>query len=251
MTPARQRDVLLLGGSSEIAIAITRRLAADGPVRPYLLGRDRGRLEEALAMLSRAGCSSGIVDLVDADDLGTHSSVIARAFQRTGGFDLALLAVGVLGAQAGLDADPDEAAEVMRVNFVGCGSLLMHCLRSMRLQGGGTVVVLSTVAAERARAGNAIYGSAKAGLDALAQGLADATADSGVRVLVVRPGFVRTRMTEGLPPAPLSTTAEEVADAIVSALDGRAHTIWVPSRLRPIFVVLRHLPRRLYRRLPL
>ncbi len=251
MTTAGPRDVLLVGGSSEIALAVARRLALDGPVRPYLLGRDRSRLEESSGMLQRAGCSGGTVDLLDADDLGTHAPVIARAFERTGGFDLAVLAVGVLGAQAGLDADPAEAAEVMRVNFVGCGSLLMHCLRSMRVQGRGTVVVLSTVAAERARAGNATYAAAKAGLDALAQGLADATADSGVRVLVVRPGFVRTRMTQGLPSAPLATTADEVADATVRALAGRAHTIWVPSRLRPVFIVLRHLPRRLYRRLPL
>ncbi len=251
MTATGRREVLLIGGSSEIALAIARRLAADGPVRPYLLGRDRGRLEESLAMLHRVGCAGGALELLDADDLDTHGPVIARAFADSGGFDLAVLAIGVLGAQEGLDADPDVAAEVMRVNFVGCGSLLLHCLRRMRGQGRGTVVVLSTVAAERARAGNAIYGAAKAGLDALAQGLGDAGAGSGVRVLVVRPGFVRTRMTHGLPAAPLATTADEVADATVRALSGRAHTIWVPGRLRPIFIVLRHLPRRLYQRLPL
>jgi decaprenylphospho-beta-D-erythro-pentofuranosid-2-ulose 2-reductase len=111
--------------------------------------------------------------------------------------------------------------------------------------------VLSTVAAERPRAANAIYGAAKAGLDALAQGLADATAGSGVRVLVVRPGFVTTRMTAGLKPAPMAATPEAVADATVRALAGRAHTIWVPGRLRVVFAVLRHLPRSLYRRLPL
>jgi decaprenylphospho-beta-D-erythro-pentofuranosid-2-ulose 2-reductase len=246
-----ERDVLLIGGSSEIALAIARRLAAEGPVRPYLLGRDRDRLERSLATLDRAGCTGGALDMLDADDLDQHGPVLARAFARTGGFDLAVLAVGVLGAQEGLDADPDEANEVMRINFVGCGSLLLHCLRRMRLRGRGTIVVLSSVAAERARAGNAIYGAAKTGLDALAQGLADATVGAGVRVLVVRPGFVRTRMTQGLPVAPLATTPDRVADATVRALAGRAHTIWVPALLRPIFVLLRHLPRRLYRRLPL
>ena len=153
--------------------------------------------------------------------------------------------------QRGLDADPAEAAEVLRANFVGGGSLLLSCLRRLREQGSGTIIVLSSVAAERARAANAIYGAAKAGLDALAQGLADATAATGVRVLVVRPGFVSTRMTAGLPRAPMATTADEVADATVRALSGRAHTIWVPAKLRPIFAVLRHLPRPLYRRLPL
>jgi decaprenylphospho-beta-D-erythro-pentofuranosid-2-ulose 2-reductase len=107
------------------------------------------------------------------------------------------------------------------------------------------------VVAERPRAGNAIYGAAKAGLDALAQGLADATAGTGVRVLVVRPGFVVDRMTEGLPKAPFATTPEAVAEATVRALAGRAHTVWVPAQLRFIFAVLRHLPRPLYRRLPI
>jgi len=139
----------------------------------------------------------------------------------------------------------------MRSNFLGAGSLLLECLRLMRERGRGTLIVLSSVAAERPRAGNAIYGAAKAGLDALAQGIADAEANSGVRVLVVRPGFVTTKMTAGLPPAPFATTPEAVADATVSALTGRAHTVWVPGRLRVAFSLLRHLPRGLYRRLPL
>jgi decaprenylphospho-beta-D-erythro-pentofuranosid-2-ulose 2-reductase len=110
--------------------------------------------------------------------------------------------------------------------------------------------VLSSVAAERPRASNAIYGAAKAGLDALAQGLADATASDGVRVLVVRPGFVRTRMTAGLEEAPFATTAAAVADATLKALAGRAHTVWVPGRLRLLFAVLRLVPRAIWRRLP-
>jgi len=121
----------------------------------------------------------------------------------------------------------------------------------MRSRGQGTVVVLSTVAVELVRASNAIYGAAKAGLDGLVQGLADAVAGSGVRVLVVRPGFVTTRMTAGLPVAPLSTTADDVAIATVAALSGRAHTIWVPRLLRVVFAILRHLPRWLFRRLPM
>jgi decaprenylphospho-beta-D-erythro-pentofuranosid-2-ulose 2-reductase len=247
---AHQR-LLLIGGSSEIALAVARRLAADGPVKPFLLGRDRARLEEAASSLLRAGTAPGEVELLDADDLPSHETVIGDAFARSGGFDVVLLAVGVLGAQQGLDADPATAAEVMRVNFVGCGSLLLNALRQLRAQGSGTLVVLSSVAAERARAGNAVYGAAKTGLDALAQGLGDATAGSGVRVLVVRPGFVASRMTAGLPPAPFATTPEAVADATVRALAGRAHTIWVPARLRYVFALLRHLPRPVYRRLPL
>jgi decaprenylphospho-beta-D-erythro-pentofuranosid-2-ulose 2-reductase len=251
MIEAAEKRVLLVGGSSEIAIAIAQRLAADGPVRPYLLGRDRDRMERALQSLRGAGCADGELDLLDASDLATHEAVVARAFERSGGFELVVLAIGVLGAQAGLDADPAVAAEVMRVDFLGCGSLLLHCLRQLRDQGRGTLVVFSTVAVERARASLAIYGAAKAGLDALAQGLADATTGSGARVLVVRPGFVKTQMTAGLAPAPFATTPEAVADATVRALATSAHTIWVPAELRYIFAVLRHLPRALYRRLPL
>jgi decaprenylphospho-beta-D-erythro-pentofuranosid-2-ulose 2-reductase len=243
--------VLLVGGTSEIGLAIVRRLAQRDPVAPVLLGRDPRRLEAALERLRCTGFGDGSTGSVDATDLDAHERVIGDAFRASGGFDVVVMAVGVLGAQAGLDADTGEAAEVMEVDFLGAGSLLIHCLRALRAQGHGTLVVLSTVAAERPRAGNAIYGAAKAGLDALAQGLADAEADSGVRVLVVRPGFVKTRMTDGLPPAPFATSAEAVAEATVAALGTRAHTVWVPSHLRYVFAILRHLPRPIYRRLPL
>ena len=243
--------VLLLGGTSEIGLAIVRRLIAEGPVRPYLLGRDREGLAGALAELERAGCRGGAVDLLEANDLDRHGKAIERAFELAGGFDTVVLAVGSLGAQAGLDADRPEALEVMRTNFIGSGSLLLEALDRLRAQGSGTLIVLSSVAAERPRASNAIYGAAKAGLDALAQGLADATAGTGVRVLVVRPGFVRTKMTAGLDPTPMSTTPEAVAEQTVRALAGHAHTVWVPSRLQLVFAVLRHLPRPVFRKLPI
>ena len=243
--------VLLLGGSSEIGLAIIRRIRADGPVSAVLLGRDRMRLDDAAGSLERSGVTPVAVEIADADDLTAHEHAVASAFALQGGVDVVVLAVGRLGAQAGLDADPDEATEVMRVNFLGAGSLLLHSLRRLRDQGRGTLVVLSSVAGERVRASNAIYGASKAGLDALAQGLGDTVAGSGIRVLVVRPGFVTTRMTAGLKPAFLASTPEAVADAIVTALGGRPHTIWVPGRLRWIFAVLRHLPRAVFRRLPL
>jgi decaprenylphospho-beta-D-ribofuranose 2-oxidase len=246
-----ERRVLVLGGTSEIGLAIVRRMASEGAVRPFLLGRDREGLARAAASLEQSGSARVDHEVLDADDLDAHEEVIARAFERAGGFDVVVLAVGVLGAQAGLDADRDDAARVMRVNFVGAGSLMLATLRRLREQGQGTLVVLSSVAGERVRATNAVYGAAKAGLDALAQGLSDGLAGSGVRVLVVRPGFVRTRMTEGLKSPPFATTPEAVADATVIALTGSAHTIWVPKVVRYVFGVLRHLPRPIYRWLPL
>ncbi len=251
MTVTAGTRVLLVGGTSEIGLATVRRLRADGPVTAHLLGRDRLRLDAAAAALAADGVAAATVELVDADSLADHEPAVAQAFASAGGFDVVVLAVGQLGAQSGLDADAADAIDVMRVNFLGAGSLLFHCLRALRRQGRGTMIVLSSVAAERPRSANAIYGAAKAGLDGLAQGLADAAAGTGIRVLVVRPGFVTTKMTAGLKPAPMAVTPQAVADATVRALAGRAHTVWVPGRLRFMFVVVRHLPRGLFRRLPL
>ena len=123
--------------------------------------------------------------------------------------------------------------------------------RVLRAQGHGTLVVLSSVAGERVRQANFIYGSSKAGLDGFAQGLGDALTGSGARVLIVRPGFVHTKLTEGRPPAPLSTTPDAVAAAIAKGLADDREVIWVPATLRPLFAVFRHLPRAVWRRLPL
>lgn len=250
-TVALPTRVLLLGGSSEIGLAIVRRLAAEEPISAVLLGRSAERMEAAAADLGRAGVSAVTTQVVDADDLEGHEQAVAAAFADPAGIDIVVAAVGKLGGQEGLDTDRDEALEILRVNFVGLGSLILSSLKRLRDQGRGTLVVLSSVAAERPRASNAIYGAAKAGLDSLAQGLADSVATSGVRVLVVRPGFVTTRMTEGLKPAPMSTTPEAVADATVAGLASGAHTIWVPGKLRWVFAILRHLPRAVFRRLPL
>jgi decaprenylphospho-beta-D-erythro-pentofuranosid-2-ulose 2-reductase len=242
---------LLVGGSSDIGLAIVSRLRADGPVSAVLMGRDSARLRAASERLEADGIAPVAVEVVDADDLAEHEDAVARAFDRGHGADVVILAVGRLGAQAGLDADPGEATDVMRVNFLGAGSLLLQCLRRLRAQGRGTMIVLSSVAAERPRAGNAIYGAAKTGLDALSQAMADSTAGTGVRVLTVRPGFVISKMTAGLKPAPMATTPEAVADAAVRAMSTNRSTVWVPGRLRWVFALLRHIPRAVFRRLPL
>ncbi|MDP9073466.1 MAG: SDR family NAD(P)-dependent oxidoreductase, partial [Actinomycetota bacterium] len=121
--------------------------------------------------------------------------------------------------------------------------------RQLRQQGHGTLVVLSSVAGERVRRNNFIYGSSKAGLDGFAQGLGDALVGSGARVLIARPGFVIGKMTTGMTPKPLSSTAEEVAAATVGALERGDELVWVPGPLRAVMAVARHLPRPLFRRL--
>jgi decaprenylphospho-beta-D-erythro-pentofuranosid-2-ulose 2-reductase len=157
----------------------------------------------------------------------------------------------VLGDQSEAERDPAAAAALARTNVVGGVSLLVALAERMREQGHGAIAVLSSVAAERPRRSNFAYGATKAGLDAFAQGLGDALAPDGIHVLVVRPGFVRTKMTAGLKPAPFAVDADAVAAAIERGLRRRAHTVWAPPPLRFVFAAIRHVPRPLFRRLPL
>jgi decaprenylphospho-beta-D-erythro-pentofuranosid-2-ulose 2-reductase len=243
------RRVMVLGGTSEIALEIVRELQAQAPREVALLGRDREGLARAAAELGEAGCQRAITFELDALASDRHAEILERAFAELGGADIVVLAVGLLGERGGLPSDIDAAVEVLQVNLVGAGSLLMRCASKLRDQGGGAIVVLSSVAAERPRRANAVYGASKAGLDALARGLGDDLQGEGVRVLVVRPGFVHTRMTRDLPAAPLATTPEVVARAVREGLDSGSQTIWVPGPLRWLMLIMRHLPRPLFRRM--
>ena len=138
--------------------------------------------------------------------------------------------------------------EPIIANYAGPVSTLLHLANRFRAQGHGSIVVLSSVAGERVRKANYVYGSSKAGLDAFAQGLGDALAGTGVRVLVVRPGWVRTKMTEGMDPAPFPTTPEGVADVVAAGLAKGADVVWAPPVLRAVFSAFRHLPRPLWRK---
>ena len=244
------RRVLVLGGTSEIALAIVGELQRRDPREVALVGRDPEALARAAEDLTGAGCERALAFELDARDLERHEQVIGEAFDELGGAEIVILAIGVLGERGGLPEDTSGALEVLQVNMVGAGSLLIHCARRLREQGAGTIVVLSSVAAERPRRANVVYGASKAGLDALAQGLGDELHDQGVRMLVVRPGFVETRMTRGLAPAPLATTTQALALDVVNGLDHqRSHTVWAPSALRWVMLVMRMIPRPLFRRL--
>jgi decaprenylphospho-beta-D-erythro-pentofuranosid-2-ulose 2-reductase len=241
------RRVVVLGGASEIALAIVRELQRRSPREVALVGRDPAALARAAEELTAAGCPRVLSFTLDALDLERHEQVIGEAIDGLGGADVVVLGVGVLGERGGVPEDVYAALEVLQVNVVGAGSLLIHAARRLREQGSGTLVVLSSVAGERPRPANVVYGSSKAGLDALAQGLGDALHGQGMRVLVVRPGFVHTRMTRGLEPAPLSTTPQALARVVVRGLDGGSHTVWAPPALRWAMIVLRMLPRPLFR----
>ncbi|GAA3057025.1 decaprenylphospho-beta-D-erythro-pentofuranosid-2 -ulose 2-reductase [Kitasatospora albolonga] len=242
------QSLLILGGSSEIALATARLLVGRRTDRVYLAGRPSPELTAAAAELADRGAIVSEIAF-DATDYEDHESALGKVFAETD-VDVVLLAFGLLGDQLRDEEDPLAATRVAEVNYVGAVSAGLVCARQLRRQGHGTLVVLSSVAAERARRANFIYGSAKAGLDAFAQGLGDALHGSGARVMVVRPGFVRTRMTAGMKPAPFATTADAVATATVQGLLHGASTVWAPSVLRVVMSVLRHLPRPLFRRLP-
>lgn len=245
------QSVLVLGAGSDIARALVHGIAQGGRLRHMVLaGRPGTRRDEAVADLAGA-LPDATVETVDLDarDIASHGATIDTVFD-AGDVDVTVLAFGVL-PEGGSLADPVAAAEVVTTNFTGAVSCLTAVAARCRRQGHGTVVVLSSVAGERPRRSNYLYGATKAGLDAFATGLADDLHGSGVHVLVVRPGFVHSAMTAGHDPAPLAVTPDDVAAAVLPHLRGPSRTIWVPAAMRPVMSGLRHLPRAVFRRLPI
>ena len=241
------QSILVLGGTSDIGLAIARRLAAPRSAAVVLAGRDAAAMESAATSLP--GTTSVVA--FDALDTAAHDAVIEEAATRLGDIDVIVLAFGLLGDQAADEGGGDGAVRLAAVNYVGGVSAGLAAARRLRTQGHGTLIVLSSVAGERVRKANFIYGSSKAGLDGFAQGLGDALQGSGARVLVVRPGFVATKMTAGMTPPPLSTTADRVAEATDRALRQGREVVWVPGAFRWVMAVIRHLPRPVFRRLPM
>ncbi|MGW2747593.1 decaprenylphospho-beta-D-erythro-pentofuranosid-2-ulose 2-reductase [Streptomyces sp. NPDC001450] len=246
---ALPQSLLVLGGTSEIALATARRLIARRTRTVWLAGRPSPALDQAAEHLRALGADVRTVAF-DALDPESHEAALGKVFAE-GDIDLVLLAFGILGDQAHDERDPLRAVRVAQTNYTGAVSAGLVAARALQTQGHGSLVVLSSAAGERARRADFIYGSSKAGLDAFAQGLGDALYGTGVHVMVVRPGFVRTRMTADLPVAPLATTPEAVATAVELGLRRRSETVWVPGALRLVMSALRHAPRALFRRLPL
>jgi decaprenylphospho-beta-D-erythro-pentofuranosid-2-ulose 2-reductase len=245
------QSVLVLGAGSDIAHATLRALVARRARTIVLAARDTASLAPLKEELLALGAERVETVAFDAFDTKRSSALVDDVFRRVGDIDLAILAFGVLGDQDEAERDSDAAVDVARVNYLGPVSVGVPLAQRMRAQGHGTIVALSSVAGERARRSNFVYGSSKAGMDAFFQGLGDSLVGSGVKVMIVRPGFVHTKMTEGMDPAPLSTTADAVADAIVRGLARGSETVWVPSTLRYLMSVLRHVPRPIFRKLPI
>jgi decaprenylphospho-beta-D-erythro-pentofuranosid-2-ulose 2-reductase len=243
------QSLLVLGGTSEIALATARRLVVRRVRTVWLAGRPALALERAADELRALGADVRTVAF-DALDPGSHEEALGKVFA-DGDVDMVLLAFGLFGDQAVDEREPANAVRVAQTNYTGAVSAGLIAARALQAQGHGSLVVLSSVSAERARRSDFLYGSSKAGLDAFAQGLGDALHGTGVHVMVVRPGSVRTTSTAGRPEGPFATTPEAVATAVELGLRRRSETVWVPGTLRLVSSVLRHLPRQVYRRLPL
>ena len=243
------QTVLLLGGTSDIALALARAWARNGSPEVILAARPGERRDRAVAGLTELGLRVEAVDF-EAEATSEHPALI-ESIAASRDIDVAVVAFGVLGDEEQAWTDHDAAVHLAQVNYTAAVSVGVALGAVVRRQGHGSIVALSSVAGERVRRSNFVYGSSKAGMDGFYLGLGEALREYGGNVLVVRPGFVHTRMTEGRDPAPLSVTAEQVADAVVRGVADRSDLVWVPTLLRGVMSGLRHVPRPVFRRLPL
>ncbi|MEZ0384939.1 decaprenylphospho-beta-D-erythro-pentofuranosid-2-ulose 2-reductase [Mycobacterium sp. pW045] len=245
------QSILLLGGTSEIGLAICARYLRHASAKVVLacLPGDPGR-DDAVAAMEAAGAKSVRVIDFDALDTASHPAMIESAFS-DGDIDVAIVAFG-------MDADAEElwhnqakAVQVAGVNYTAAVSVGVLLANKMSAQGFGQIIAMSSVAGERVRRTNFVYGSTKAGLDGFYLGLGEALRDDGVRVLVIRPGQVRTRFSAHVKEAPLTVDKEDVAELAVTAAAKGKEIVWAPGAFRYVMMVLRHVPRAIFRRLPI
>ncbi|MFT3662387.1 MAG: SDR family NAD(P)-dependent oxidoreductase [Gordonia sp. (in: high G+C Gram-positive bacteria)] len=246
--------IVLFGGRSEIGVATAVRLAAGRKV--VLAARRPDDLADQTAALRAAGAAEVVTVGFDADDVASHPALVRSLAEEHGPIETAIVAFGILGDARRAETDVEHALQIAHTDYyaqISVITLLVAALRDQAID--STVIVFSSVAGVRVRRANYVYGSTKAGLDGFASGLADSLHGGNVRVLLARPGFVignmtRELMASGVKPAPMSVTADQVADAVVRAHRRGRGEVWIPGRLRPVFFGMRLLPRALWRRLP-
>ena len=244
------QSVVVLGGTSDIARELVELLVADRGRSVVLAGRDRMALERTAKDIRHRVTHVGMVTF-DASTFDDVDKTVVRCFQAAAeAVDVVIVAVGELGSQAQDETDPDRIIGMMTVNLTWPAAALSAVADQMRQQGHGRIIVLSSVAGVRIRRSNYVYGSAKAGLDSFAQGLSEALRGTGVSMHIVRPGFVRTKMTAGRTPSPFAINASRVASDTMRGLARGQTVTWSPGLLRWVFSGLRLLPPALWRRLP-
>jgi decaprenylphospho-beta-D-erythro-pentofuranosid-2-ulose 2-reductase len=245
------QTILLLGGTSEIGLAICERYLQNAHARILLaaMPEDPGR-DDAVAQMKAAGARS--VELIDfeATDPDSHPKVIDVAFAG-GDVDVAIVAFGLLGDAEELWQNQRKAVQIAEINYTAAVSVGVLLGEKMRAQGFGQIIAMSSAAGERVRRSNFVYGSTKAGLDGFYLGLGEALKEFGVRVLVIRPGQVRTRLSAHVKEAPLTVDKEYVANLAVTAAAKGKELVWAPGAFRYVMMVLRHIPRPIFRKLPI
>ena len=244
------KRIVVFGATSAIAQACARIWAGRGDAL-FLVGRNAERLKAVAGDLKVRGAPKVEFLAHDLADLEAHERLVGRADEALGGIDVALVAHGVLGDQMLLREDISLAVESIQVNFVSAASLLSHLANLMEKRKGGTIAVISSVAGDRGRQSNYVYGAAKAGLTAFASGLRNRLQKSGVSVVTIKPGFVDTPMTAHVKKGPLFARPDTVARAIVRAIDRRKDVVYVPGFWRPIMWLIRSIPERIFKRLSL
>jgi decaprenylphospho-beta-D-erythro-pentofuranosid-2-ulose 2-reductase len=251
------QTILLLGGTSEIGLAICERYLQNAHARILLADLpDHPRKNDAIAAMTAAGAKS--VEWIDFDgtESDTHPAVIDQAFT-AGDVDVAVVAFGLLGDAEELWQNQRKAVQIAEINYTAAVSVGVLLGEKMRAQGFGQIIAMSSAAGERIRRSNFVYGSTKAGLDGFYLGLGEALREFGVRVLVIRPGQVRTSTTiahwkaTGAKEAPLTVDKEYVANLAVTAAAKGKELVWAPGAFRYVMMVLRHIPRPIFRKLPI
>jgi decaprenylphospho-beta-D-erythro-pentofuranosid-2-ulose 2-reductase len=243
------QSLLLLGGTSDIALAIAEKYLAERPMKVVLAARPSERRKLAAERLRTAGAEVSEVDF-DATDTSSHPAVIDQAFAG-GDIDVTVVAFGLLGDAERAWQDHATAVELATVNYTAAVSVGVALAKQLKKQAHGAIIALSSVAGERVRRSNFVYGSTKAGFDGFYLGLGEALRPHGVQVSVVRPGQVKTKMTAGMGKAPLEQTAEQVAAIAVDAARTGKDLVWAPAQFRLVMSVLRHVPRAIFRKLPI
>jgi decaprenylphospho-beta-D-erythro-pentofuranosid-2-ulose 2-reductase len=243
------QNVVVFGGSSEIARAITKRLCAARTRTIILAGRNSTLLSEAGDEARRFGATRVDTVLFDAEEPQHAAATVREAFEKIDDpVDLVIVAVGLLGAQSSDENVADAVTRLVTVNFTWPGAALAEIRRLLVDQGMGRILVISSIAAVRPRRSAYLYASAKAGLDRMCLGLAESLEGTGVAMQILRPGVVRTKMSAGLAEPPFTTDADEVAENVMRALATVEVVIWSPPILRYVAFVIRHLPPQIWRR---
>ncbi len=246
----RVERVLVLGGGSAIGVAIAEALVRQRGAREVILAARRpDDLVDQTAVLERAQAKVHTVAF-DLTEVEAHGDFLAGVVKEHGDLDVIVLAGGVHGNQGLAEDDPAHALHILDTNFRGAASIALHVAKHLRTQGHGALVVLSSIAGVQPRRVNFVYGSSKAGLDALCRGLDDTLRPAGARCLVVRPGFVRSPMTAGMDEAPLAQDTGDVARATLAGLDGHATVVHTSSAISTVSRIFQVLPRPLVRLLP-